>query len=159
MQLLERSTATERASLLNGISRARVSPELEGCVLAYSRSADPQESFAAMLALTTFEEKSAQVIARLVELLPSADPNVYQRALWGLGQGVPEEHAHLVVDAARTFLEARSDPALKVNALHLLGQYGGLDLAPELQALADDERQADMVRAAALTAREHVLSR
>ena len=158
VQLFQRSAADERPAMLNGLHGARVSPDLESLVLGYSRSADRQESQDAVHALSTFEDKSASVIGRLIELMPSPDPNITQSVLWGLGQGVPEEHAHLVADAAWTFLEARSDPGLKVIALHLIGQYGGAPLAPALQTIADDGRQPDMVRNAARAALEQVLA-
>ena len=145
---------------LGGLWGARVSPEIAEHVLALSRSSDPEESHEAIyFGLSTFKNKQRTVVERLVEAALDLDPNNYDRALWGLGFGVPAEHGPLVVEGMRTFIETRSSPRLQAQALCLIGKYGTVDDAPWLQRLEADAAQPDGVREAARNAMAEITKR
>lgn len=150
LRMLAAAGPEGRRSMINGIWGARVSPELEAYVLELSRSPDRDEQYETMyFALSTFVPKSEAVVRRLIEFLPSTDPNVYDRALWGISYGIEPAQGPLVLQAARELFEARSDVNIQVSCLGLIGQHAGPELEPWLAGLAADTRRPAAVREAA----------
>jgi hypothetical protein len=154
------STYAERRGMLSGIWGAHVSPELENVVLELSRSQSSEDRYDAMYySLSTFTPKSEAVVERLIEYLPSTDPNIYQRVLWGLSYGVEPAQGPAVLAAARALFDARSDASIQSDCLGLVGQHAGPELAPWLQGIADDTRRPASVRQAASEALAQVNGR
>jgi RNA polymerase sigma factor (sigma-70 family) len=138
---------------LGGLCGARVSPEIAERVIALSRSSDPEESYDALYhGLSTFADKTRPVVERLIEVAFDLDPNRCERALWGLGHGVPAEHGPRVAEAMRSLFEARRSPHLLTQALELVGLHGTYADAPWLRGIEVDAAQPDAVRAAARAA-------
>ena len=61
-----------------------------------------------------------------------ADFNNSERALWGLGQGVPAEQQSKVVDALVDLHNSRSNPQMRSSCRSLVTRYGGADAAQRL---------------------------
>ncbi len=159
-RLLASEDPNELRMVLGGIWGARVSPEIEARLLTLARSPDRDVRHNAIyFGLSTLEGKSAAVIEELVRVLEDPDHNNSHRALWGLGFGVPDEHAHLVVAAMKAFFEARSSPDVQKRALRVLGEYASADDLAWLRRIADDAAAPEPVRAEAREAIESVLGR
>lgn len=155
LALLGSDARDEVREALRGIWGAKVSPEVEAKVLALSK--DPTTKHDAIyFGLSTFREKSKAVIERLVDVLGDADPNDWQRALWGLGHGIPKENERLVADAMMMLIKARSDDYTRTEALRSLARYGDTSHLADLQAVADNPMASEAVRAAAKRAIEAI---
>jgi len=112
---------------LSGLWGARVGPLLEGRLIELARSGDRELRHDAIyFGLSTLKDKSEAVVDLLIETLADPDwTNTGGRALWGLGQGVPE---HLQAKVAAALVElhnARSDPGVRRSCVRLVEQYGG----------------------------------
>jgi hypothetical protein len=118
LRILERLDRDRRDEAICGLDGARVSPALEELVLAQ------ESSNAFYFGYSTFANKSRAVIERLVERAFDHDGNAYERALWGLGHGVPPEHGLVVAEAVQRLFEERSTTWIRKEALRLVGQYG-----------------------------------
>lgn len=150
---------TERRGI-NGLWGARVSPEITARLLEMSRSSDREECHNAVyFGLSTLQDKSREVVERLIELAPGPDHENAWRSRWGLSHGVPAEHGPLVAAAMRDLFEARSEPSLQVEILGLVGQYATSDYLPWLQRIEADAAQPDSVREAARAALSTVRER
>jgi hypothetical protein len=115
----------------SGLWGARVGPRLEARVLELSSSADHEMRHAAIyFGLSTFADKSKAVVDALIAALTDPDSNNSDRALWGLGQGVPEALQRDVAAALVDLHNGRSDPRTRERCIRLVKQYGG----PELEA-------------------------
>jgi hypothetical protein len=109
---------------LHGLWGARVGPELEARVLELARSSDPQIRHAALyFGLATFEDKSGPVVEALIEALADPDPDRSERALWGLGRGVPRERQSRVAEALVDFRDSCSDPQVRARCASLVDRY------------------------------------
>lgn len=152
-RIFERLDRRSFRDALSGLWGARVSPGIEARILELSRSSNGEEAHDAIyFGLSTFESKSRVVVERLAEALFDGNPNDSERALWGLGHGVPAEQAGLVAKAMRDLFEARSAPDVQAEALRLVGMYGTAEYAPWLQRIEANAELPDGVRAAATAA-------
>ncbi|MFN0241934.1 MAG: hypothetical protein ACKVWV_03505 [Planctomycetota bacterium] len=110
---------------LRGIWGARVSPSLASRVLSLSRSDSVELAHAAIyFALSTFQDKSQAVVARLVEALADPDPKIVNRAQWGLSQGVPEALWPEVADALLAHFAQSTSRMSRIDALRAVGKIG-----------------------------------
>jgi RNA polymerase sigma-70 factor (ECF subfamily) len=152
--------ADESRRGINGLWGARVSPEISEYLLEMSRSKDRDEAHSAIyFGLSTLEDKSPAVVERLIELASDTDYENAWRARWGLGHGVPPEQGALVAAGMRELFEARSEPALQVELLGLIGRYATSDYLAWLQGIESDTAQPDSVRTAARAAMDAVRER
>lgn len=134
LALLEHVDGRAVNQQLNGLWGARPGPALEARVLELARSPDWEVRHGAIyFGLATFEDKSEAVVDALVEVLADPDPNNWQRALWGLGHGVPAELQPRVVDALVDLHDARTDPQLRETCARLVARYGGPEAAARLE--------------------------
>jgi hypothetical protein len=112
--------------VLNGLWGAQVGPELEARVLELARSDDWELRHGAIyFGLSTFEGKSEAVVDALIETLSDPDFNNWQRALWGLGHGVPPALQPKVAAALVDLHNNRSDPSVRESCRRIVAQYGG----------------------------------
>jgi len=120
---------TQREAM-RGIWGATVSPEVEARLLEIVR--DPEmRSDAIYFGLSTLANKSEAVVDLLIEAAVDPDPNVNQRARWGLASGIATDEGKRKV--SDFFLELlKSDARVASDALAALSQYG---TAPHLEAL------------------------
>jgi HEAT repeat protein len=99
-------------------------------VLELARAADRETRHAAIyFGLSTFADKSEAVVDALIATLADPDPNDWERALWGLGHGVPEALQRKVAAALVELHNGRSDPRTRERCARTVRQY-----APELEA-------------------------
>jgi hypothetical protein len=112
---------------LSGFWGARVGPRLEARLIELARSPDHEvRDDAIYFGLSTLQGKSEAVVDLLIEALADPDwTNKGGRALWGLGQGVPESLQSKVAAALVEFHNARSDPGIRRSCARLVEQYGG----------------------------------
>jgi hypothetical protein len=131
LALLEHVDGRTVNQQLNGLWGARVGPALEARVLELARSPDWELRHGAIyFGLATFEDKSEAVVDALIATLADPAPDNWQRALWGLGHGVPTELQPKVVEALVDLRDARSDPQVRETCARLVTRYGG----PEAEA-------------------------
>lgn len=129
LELIEGHTRNLNAEF-NGMWGARVGPRLEARVLEYARSTDHELRHAAIyFGLSTFADKSEAVVDALIATLSDPDANNWERALWGLGQGVPDSLRGKVAAALVELHNGRSDPRTRERCARIVRQY-----APELEA-------------------------
>ena len=83
--------------------------------------------------LSTFRDKSADVIEALIQTLSDPDWNNSGRALWGLGHGVPAQHHRRVAEAMVELHNARSDPKVRERSARLVERYGDAALLAQLK--------------------------
>jgi hypothetical protein len=122
----------------SGLWGTRVSPAIEKRLLDVANAPDWDNAHDALyFGLSTLRDKSEAVVDRLIDALADPDANNSGRALWGLGQGVPEALQPKVADAMVQLFEARSDPQTRTGSLRLLRQYGVERHAIALEKLAD----------------------
>jgi hypothetical protein len=118
---------------LNGLWGAQVGPQLEARVLELSRSDDWELRHGAIyFGLSTFEGKSEAVVDALIETLSDPDFNNWQRALWGLGHGVPPALQPKVAAALVDLHNNRSDPSVRESCKRIVAQYGGPEYESKL---------------------------
>jgi hypothetical protein len=131
LSLLEHVDGRTVNQQLNGLWGAQVGPALEARVLELARSPEPEVRHGAIyFGLATFEGKSEAVVEALIATLADPDPNNWQRALWGLGVGVPEALQPRVVAALVELHNGRTDPGVRAACARLVAGYGG----PEAEA-------------------------
>ena len=156
-EVLRSDAGRSGGTYLSGIWGARVSPELEAQLLEMARTSDGETAHnVTYYALSTLDGKSPAVVEHLVGLLGAADSGLYQRALWGLGHGVPAESGPRVVEAAKLFFEARSDVRSQMSAVRLVGQYGSAAERLWLEELVHHPDLSDSVRDVARGALEQL---
>jgi len=135
---------------LRGIWGAHLSPEAEQRVLELAHSADPELRHAAIyFGLSTLQPKSEAVVDELVKTLADPVAENAERALWGLGHGVPEPLEPRVADAMLRLLSARSSARIDESTLRLIGMYGTRDHAARLREIVASANATDSQRAAA----------
>ena len=119
-------TKYDRSAIgLNGLWGTKVGPQLEARLLAMANGANRDVAYDALYyALSTLQDKSAAVVDKLIASLAEQDPNAWQRALWGLGHGVPEALQAKVADALVELHNARSEPHLRGECRRIVERYG-----------------------------------
>jgi len=134
---------------LRGLWGASVSAGVEERLLDLAK--DPATRHDAIyFGLSTLEGKSARVVVALVAALGDADwLNVGQRALWGLGHGVPPENQGLVADGLVLLIQARDQPRTVNDAIRTLSRTGVERHAAFLEQLAANPQTTPQVREAA----------
>ena len=131
LELLSSSDPDVRREGLRGLWGANVSDTLAAAIIEL---ADNQASRhdAIYFGLSTLIPKNAAVVDKLIETLEDSDWNNWNRALWGLGHGIPEELQPRVADALAEMYLARSDPRTREKCRRLIGEYGGKDAVAKL---------------------------
>ena len=124
--------------ILHGMTGASMSPELEGKVIAMSRSNNTTELNDAVASLSAQANKSSASVERLVEVVSEGNANVAGRAATGLRQGVSEDAQRLVAVTAVTMVSSGQDARMRSHGIDLLGRYGTEDQRSELERLASD---------------------
>jgi len=136
--LLHELLATEDPDVLlhqmRGFWRAWVTPEIAARLVDIARTSNREVRHDAIhFALSGLRSKSKPVIDELLRAVEEHDPSMWDRALWGLGNGVPAEHQAMVADFLLTLFEAQNSPKTRHEFLRIVGQYGD---ASHLDALA-----------------------
>jgi hypothetical protein len=134
LQLLKSEDEEVLRAGVHALWGAKVSPAIEARLLEFARAGNQHEVF--YFALSTLENKSAAVIDHLFQAAQDSDWNVYWRAIWGLGHGIPEEHHPKVAGFLAQYFEARSDGKIRRNCLEMLGRYGGEAELPAIEGWA-----------------------
>lgn len=143
---------------LSGLWGTRVSPEIEARLLELARRPDHTVAhYAIYFGLSTLRDKSEAVVDELIRTLSHPDPNDSDRALWGLGKGVPAALEPKVADAALQLFESRIDANTRNSCLRLIAQYGVERHALALEEIASrpvvDETLAKSLRETAAQVR------
>ncbi|HVS19824.1 MAG TPA: right-handed parallel beta-helix repeat-containing protein [Planctomycetota bacterium] len=141
LSLLESAGPFERRQHLSFLRGVTVSKEIETWILGIASTAtDPEAHFAALgFGLSGIQNKSSEVVDRLIEALSSQRTSEGKWALWGLGFGVVPEAQERVADAALTLFEVRSGMDWREGALDVLESYGSAKHLVSVRALAADE--------------------
>ena len=115
LELLSSPDPAVRREALRGLWGADVSDDLAAAIVEL---ADNEKSHhdAIYFGLSTLRVKNEAVIDKLIETLADSDWNNWDRALWGLGYGVPEELQPKVAQALAEMYEGalRSSDAREV---------------------------------------------
>ncbi len=131
LELLASADAGTRRSTLRNLWGAKVTERMAARLVELSR--DPRERHEAIyFGLSTLQEKNAQVVEALIEVLRDPDHNNSGRALWGLGHGVPVEHQARVAAALVELHNARSDPRVRADCERIMRAYGSEAMAAKL---------------------------
>jgi hypothetical protein len=130
-QLAARVHSTRRETL-RGLWGARVTPPLSARLVELADDAEMHHEVI-YFGLSTLQEKDEAVIDKLIATLSDPDwTNNGQRALWGLGYGIPEalqpKVAAALVDLHNTHSEAR----VRNTCAELVRRYGGEAMAAKL---------------------------
>jgi hypothetical protein len=131
LELLNSERPAVRREALRGLWGADVTGKLADRVVELADDADTRHD-AIYFGLSTFKPKNAAVVAKLVETLTDPDWNNWNRALWGLGYGVPRELQPKVADALAEMYVARSDPKVRETCRELIRQYAGPEAVESL---------------------------
>jgi hypothetical protein len=124
LELLDSPHADVRREALRGLWGAQVTDELAARIVELAD--DPESHHDAIyFALSTFKPKNEMVVGKLIETLTDPDWNNWDRALWGLGYGVPTELHPRVASALADMYVARSDPRTREKCVALIRQYAG----------------------------------
>lgn len=131
LELLASPDARTRREALRGLWGAQVSEDVAARIIELVD--DPESHHDAIyFGLSTLKDKDEAVIDALVATLSDPDWNNWQRALWGLGHGVPEQHQLKVARVLVELHNARTDPRVRNEAAKIVRKYGGDELAAEL---------------------------
>jgi hypothetical protein len=124
LELLGSEQPAVRREALRGLWGANVTDKLADRVVELADDADSRHD-AVYFGLSTFKPKNAAVVDKLIETLSDPDWNNWDRALWGLGYGVPRELQPKVAAALADMYVARSDPKVRETCRELIRQYAG----------------------------------
>ena len=138
--------------VMRGLWGAKTSAAIQQRMLELSRG--PIGYDAIYYGLSTCQNKTRGVVERLVEAAAGvgADANSFDRALWGLQQGILEDDRAFLCDKLRELFEARSSLHLHLEILQCFSMYGSAADVEWLESLEDDERRPEAVRQAAAEA-------
>ena len=89
-------------------------------------------------ALSTLQDKSAAVCAALFEAAQSTDANLWQRALWGLGHGVPRAERGRVAEFALKLFDARDATYVRDRCLDLVSRHAGPEQLRAVEAITQN---------------------
>jgi parallel beta-helix repeat protein len=125
--LLNTTDADHLREVMRGLWGARVEAAVEARLLEISYTRSEQDCI--YFALSTLQDKSPAVIARLFEAARNPDYELFSRALWGLGHGIPEGGRSDVADGAaallqETFVPEQRQVAIREDARHLIEVHG-----------------------------------
>jgi hypothetical protein len=131
LELLDSPHADVRREALRGLWGASVPDRLAERIV---KLADDPESHhdAIYYALSTLKPKNPAAVDKLIETLTDPDWNNWDRALWGLGYGVPRELQPKVAAALTELYTARTDPKVRETCRNLIRQYAGAEAAEAL---------------------------
>lgn len=135
VRLLDDQDDTVRRNTLSGIWGAKVDARLEDRLFAMFARPETRHD-AVYFGLSTLAAKSERVVSTLVGLLTDADPNVSDRARWGLQSGVPAASHALVADQFLALLETRPGVENQQENLQMVERYGSARHVPSLEAFA-----------------------
>lgn len=124
LELLGSPQASVRREGLRGLWGASVTDQLAGRLIELAD--DPESHHDAIyFGLSTLRPKNPAAVDRLITELSDPDWNNWDRALWGLGYGIPEGEQAKVADALADMYVARSDPRTREKCRRLVRLYGG----------------------------------
>lgn len=122
-----------RREALRGLWGAKVGPALVSRLIELADDAETHGD-AIYFGLSTLKDKSEAVVDKLITTLSDPDwTNNGQRALWGLGHGVPEALQPKVAAALVELHNARVDPRVRDQCAALVRQYGGAEMEAKLK--------------------------
>jgi hypothetical protein len=133
LELLASPDASVRREGLRGLWGANLSGKLIARLVELADDPDSHGD-AIYFGLSTLKPKNEAAVDKLIETLTDPDWNNWDRALWGLGYGVPEELQPKVAKALAEMYKARSDPKTRAKCRDLIRQYAGnaaAELLPE----------------------------
>ncbi len=155
-RLLETDDRRTQRENLRGLWGADLEPEVQDRLVAIA-SAEGGESRhdAIYFGLSTLVPKTPAVVDALLAAAADPDANVWQRALWGLRQGVDAETAPRVVEGLAKLLRARASPQVQGDIVQTLASLPTNDRVAVLRDIAADDRLPETTRdrAAALLQR------
>ncbi len=134
--LLDKTKSDQSREAMRGIWGAKFSPALEADIIALSREPGMLHD-AVYYALSTQANKSEATIDRLIEVLADQDSyNNGGRAAWGLQQGVSQELAPKVADAALKIVSTRASGYMQQQCWTLVKRYAGPSNLEGLRGIA-----------------------
>lgn len=131
LELLASRDRNTRRETLRGLWGAKVTPQLAARLVELADDAGTRHD-AIYFGLSTLKDKNEAVVDALIEVLADPDWNNWQRALWGLGHGVPQEHQAKVAKALVEMHNTRADARVRQDCARLVRQYGGEAMAAKL---------------------------
>ena len=122
-----------RRETLRGLWAPRVTPELARRLVELADDADMHHD-AIYFGLSTLREKNEAVVDKLIATLSDPDwTNDGQRAMWGLGYGIPEALQPKVAAALVDLYNTRNEARVRSNCAELVRRYGGEAMAAKLE--------------------------
>ncbi len=137
LELMKTDNPQVLRELMRGLWGAKLSPALEARLIEISKTA--QRYDAVYFGLSTLQDKSKAVLEELFAAAQDLDHNVWGRALWGLGHGVPEANQSMVADFCIKLFAARGSQRTREEVLGLLERYAGPAQVAALEELAANE--------------------
>jgi len=132
LEVLASPDRNERREALRGLWGAKVGPALASRLIELADDAEFHGD-AIYFGLSTLKDKSENVVDKLIATLSDPDwTNNGQRALWGLGHGVPEALQPKVAAALVELHNTRVDPRVRDQCAKLVRQYGGAEMEAKL---------------------------
>jgi len=132
LEVLKAPRRETRREALRGLWGAKVTPTLAARLIEL---ADEPETHgdAIYFGLSTLNDKNEAVVDKLIDTLSDPDwINNGQRALWGLGHGVPESLQPKVAAALVEMHNSRVDPRVRQRCAEIVRRYGGAEMDAKL---------------------------
>lgn len=124
LELLASPHSDVRREALRGLWGASVSDRLAARLVELADDPDSRHD-AIYFGLSTLKPKNPAAVDKLIETLADQDWNDWDRALWGLGYGVPSDLQPRVAKALADMYVARSDPRTREKCVALIRKYAG----------------------------------
>jgi len=132
LEALASPHSNARREALRGLWGAKVSPALAARLIELVDDAESHGD-AIYFGLSTLKDKNEAVVDKLIATLSDPDwTNNGQRALWGLGHGVPEALQPKVAAALVELHNTRVDPRVRGECAKLVHHYGGAEMEAKL---------------------------
>jgi len=161
LKLLDTKNRRVIKEVLRGLWGALTTPAIQNRMVELLETAGSWDDRHSVIyfGLSTCNNKSEPVIRALIDVLGDSNPNDWERALWGLGWGVPAEHQGLVADGFLAMFEARSTPHIQTRCLDGIGKYGGKTHLETLSKLEGIDRLPDAVKSSLERAKSAIRAR
>lgn len=132
LEVLNAPRRETRREGLRGLWGAKVGPALAARLIELADE-PATHGDAIYFGLSTLNDKSEPVVEKLIATLSDPDwVNNGQRALWGLGHGVPEALQPKVAAALVEMHNSRVDPRVRDACAKLVRRYGGAEMEAKL---------------------------
>ncbi len=161
LKLLDTKNRRVIKEVLRGLWGAKTTPAIQKRMVELLETAGSWDNRHSVIyfGLSTCNNKSEPVIRALIDVLGESNPNDWERALWGLGWGVPTEHQGLVADGFLAMFEARSSPHIQTRCLDGIGNYGGKTHLKALEKLEGIDQLPDSVKSSLERAKNSIRAR